>query len=108
MSASTEYRIPIAGRRPVTVTIEELDGRVVPLRPLSGRVLKLYEEAQKHPNEPTRILDIVEAVLGGEGRLTRDEIDQLSMEALEQIMVIVKTPVAELEAAAKKDAGSAA
>lgn len=103
-----DYRIPIPARRRVTVTIEELEGRIVPLRPISGRVLKLYEEVQQHPNEPSRLLDIVEALLGGEGGLSREEIEGLSLDALEQVLIVARMPIQELEAAAKKEGGSAA
>lgn len=101
-----DYRIPIPARRRVTVTIEELDNRTVTLRPISGRVLKLYEQVQQHPESPSGLLAIVEALVGGEGGLTDEEIDSLSLDALEQIMVVARMPIAELEAAAKKDAAA--
>ena len=101
-----DYRIPIPARRRVTVTIGELNDRVVTLRPISGRVMKAWEEVRKHPDEPSRILDVVELLIGGDGGLTTDEILDLSSDALEAIMAASAVPIAELEAAAKKDAAT--
>lgn len=103
-----EYRIPIPAKRRITLTIEEMGGRTVTLRPISGRVLKLYEACQANPTEPSRLLDVLEVLLGGEGGLTREDIEGLSLDALEQIMIVARMPIEDLEAAAKKDAATGA
>lgn len=108
MPSPTEYRIPIAAPRRVVLTLDELDGRAVRLRPITGRVLKLYEAHTLLPTDADRLLDIVEALVGGEDGLTREEIESLADATLGRIIDLSRASLTELETAAKKDEGPAA
>lgn len=103
-----DFTIPIPAKRRVTLTFEELGGRVIPLRPFSGRSLSLYQQYRAAPERTELLLDIAETLIGGEGRLTREEIEGLSIDAIEQVLIVAQQPLAELEAAAGKDGVPAA